>query len=175
MSLLPAGSTASPWLHGGCSAEFLSRPSERGPSVFAIASVAIAAFIGSSAVAQGAINLAAELPGKTCIGSFSIPHPKGSITDQGAVRITFANGTAQVQTTFGVPAYRSPAEAKFADAETVASLNMTANAMTFARRSSDWKFSAVRREGPAIVLSGEADPRRARPDWTVAMASVTCQ
>ena len=137
--------------------------------------VSTALLIPTVAHAQGSINLAAELPGKTCLGWFAIPNPKGNTTDQGAVRITFANGTANVETSFGVPSYRAPNEAKFSTPDPAVGLQITANEATVTRKGSDWKLVPFRREGTTIVLKGQADPRRANPTWVVANTQLTCQ
>ena len=124
---------------------------------------------------QGAIDLAAELPGKTCLGWFAIPNPRGNTADQGAVRIVFANGTATVETAFGMASYRAPNEAKFTPPDPVVGLQVTANEASLIRKGSDWKLAAFRREGTAIVVKGQADPRRAQPTWVVANTQLTCQ
>lgn len=135
----------------------------------------IAVLTANSAFAQPGIDLTTELPGKMCLGTYTIPSPKGNTTDQGAVRISFATGSAQFQIMLGMAAYRGPSEAKFPEAEPVTALHVTAGTVAFARKGGDWKLNAIRREGTTIVLSGEADPRRGNPSWVVAMASLTCQ
>jgi hypothetical protein len=137
--------------------------------------VATALLTPTAGHAQGDINLAAELPGKTCLGWFAIPNPKGNTNDQGAVRITFANGTATIETSFGMASYRAPNEAKFAAPDPVVALQVTANEAALTRKGSDWKLVAFRREGPAIVVRGQADPRRAQPTWVVANTQLSCQ
>ena len=97
-------------------------------------------------------NLAVELPGKTCLGTFAIPHPKGASTDQGAVRISFSAGAATMQTAFGMSAYRAPADAKFGDLEPVVAVQISGNTVSLTRKGSDWKLAALRRHGAAIVL-----------------------
>lgn len=143
--------------------------------LMSIAATAVLCVASATAFAQGNINLAVELPGKTCLGTFAIPHPKGASTDQGAVRISFSAGAATMQTAFGMSAYRAPADAKFGDLEPVVAVQISGNTVSLTRKGSDWKLAALRRDGAAIVLSGEADPRRSNPSWSVATTSLTCQ
>jgi hypothetical protein len=109
------------------------------------------------------------------LGTFVIAKPAGYETDQGAVRVTFANGSAPVQSAFGVPAFKAPAQAQFGPTEQVTALQVATKSVAFSRKSSDWQYTAARREGTAIILTGTADPRRSHPNWVVAGSFLTCQ
>lgn len=142
----------------------------------------------SAAIAQNVQNIssgnpaavtAMDLSGKQCVGQFQVYSPKGNSQEQGAIRISLAQGgapSATFERAFGLAQYKdAQSVTQFDPPGAVSNLKLTGNRMSFTNAYGvDWIFE-MKKENGGITLVGSFDPKRANPGWVGGYASARCR